>query len=303
MSDDHCVIKLDFRNAFNSLHRDAMLDAVYTNAPGIYKFCYASYNKASILAFNDRTTLSQEGTQQGDPLGALLFCIALQPILLDLNTELVFGYMDDVTIGRLKRHSTGIVNFIRTRCEKIWLTLTDSKCEIITTSGTCKEPMFKDYVQLTPHTASLLGALLLTGTTMDMMLQEKCDDIACATNRLKLIPSHDALTLLKGSLCAPKLQHILRSSPCADNHLLDVFDGHLMQGISQITNTDLTFTQRMQASLPIKMGGLGIRRVASLASSAFLASAAGTRNLQDRILFKAQAPHDHQHDQVLAGWI
>src|SRR6266536_545960 len=142
MSDDHCVIKQDFRNAFNSLHRDAMLDAVYTNAPGIYKFCYALYNKASILAFNDRTILSQEGTQQGDPLGALLFCIALQPILLDLNTELVFGYMDDVTIGGLERHSTGIVDFIRTRCEKIGLTLNDSKCEIITTSGTCKEPMF-----------------------------------------------------------------------------------------------------------------------------------------------------------------
>ena len=28
MPADHCVVKLDFSNAFNSLHRDAMLDAV-----------------------------------------------------------------------------------------------------------------------------------------------------------------------------------------------------------------------------------------------------------------------------------
>ena len=28
MPDDHCVVKLDFSNAFNSLHRDVMLEAV-----------------------------------------------------------------------------------------------------------------------------------------------------------------------------------------------------------------------------------------------------------------------------------
>ena len=47
MPADHCVVKLDFSNAFNSLHRDVMLNAVLENVPGIYKFCHLSYSKPS----------------------------------------------------------------------------------------------------------------------------------------------------------------------------------------------------------------------------------------------------------------
>ena len=43
---------------------------------------------------------------------------------------------------------------------------------------------------------------------------------------------------------------------------------------------------QVQASLPVRNGGLGLRSdVSSLASSAFLASAAGTRQLQDQIAY------------------
>ena len=38
----HCVVKLDFSNAFNSLNRDAMLAAVKQKVAGIYKFCLLS---------------------------------------------------------------------------------------------------------------------------------------------------------------------------------------------------------------------------------------------------------------------
>ena len=46
----------------------------------------------------------------------------------------------------------------------------------------------------------------------------------------------------------------------------------------------LSENQWLQASLPIRFGGLGIRHVTSLASSAFLASAGGKRDLQNQIL-------------------
>ncbi len=50
----------------------------------------------------------------------------------------------------------------------------------------------------------------------------------------------------------------------------------------------LTDDQWIQASLPVKDGGLGVRRVSSLAPSAFLASAASTRALQDLLLSRCQ---------------
>ena len=40
MPDDQVIVKLDFTNAFNSLHRDAMLDAVSARISAIYKFCH-----------------------------------------------------------------------------------------------------------------------------------------------------------------------------------------------------------------------------------------------------------------------
>jgi len=51
-----------------------------------------------------------------------------------------------------------------------------------------------------------------------------------------------------------------------------------------IIRCDLLAIQWLQASLPVKDGGLGVRRVSSLALPAFLASAASTLSLKADIL-------------------
>ena len=43
--------------------------------------------------------LSEEGVQQGDPLGPLLFCLTLHPLLSQLQSELKIFYLDAGTIG------------------------------------------------------------------------------------------------------------------------------------------------------------------------------------------------------------
>ena len=65
---------------------------------------------------------------------------------------------------------------------------------------------------------------------------------------------------------------------------LEKFDALLKQAIQRITNSNLSDLQWIQASLPVRDGGLGVRRVSSLALPAFLASAASTQSLQDDIL-------------------
>jgi hypothetical protein len=123
--------------------------------------------------------------------------------------------------------------------------------------------------------ASLLGAPLLPGPAVDAALSKKCEDLRKAMDRLKLLESHDALVILRNSLSVPKLLYILRTSGCAGNVLLQTFDNILRNGLSDILNVALTDDQWIQASLPVRHGGLGIRSVVQLASSAFLASAAG----------------------------
>jgi hypothetical protein len=63
----------------------------------------------------------------------------------------------------------------------------------------------------------------------------------------------------------------------------------------------LTDQQWLQAGLPIRAGGLGIRCVSSLAPSAFLASAVGTRVLQDPILCWTEKTTDDVFDCCLVS--
>src|SRR6218665_3622002 len=58
----------------------------------------------------------------------------------------------------------------------------------------------------------------------------------------------------------------------------------MRKGLQNILNISFTDTQWLQATLPIRVGGLGIRRAESLAISAFLASAAFTSEIQSNIL-------------------
>jgi len=58
----------------------------------------------------------------------------------------------------------------------------------------------------------------------------------------------------------------------------------MRSAVCHITNSRLSDGQWLQASLPVKEEGIGVRRVASLAFPAFLASTASTLSLQALIL-------------------
>ena len=73
MTDKEVVVKLDFSNAFNSLHRSDMLQAIRDRAPELFLYCHSAYAQPSLLFYGSDIVMSQEGTQQGDLLGPLLF--------------------------------------------------------------------------------------------------------------------------------------------------------------------------------------------------------------------------------------
>ena len=120
---------------------------------------------------------------------------------------------------------------------------------------------------------------------MDAALAKRCTEFNTAISRLSLLSAHDALILFRASFSAPKM--MLRCSPCTEHPLLEEIDNILRKGVCAIANLALTDVQWLQASLPVKEGGLGVRRVTSLAPSAFLASATGTETLQQQLLLRS----------------
>ena len=246
--------------------------------------------------------LSEEGAQQGDPLGPLLFCLAIHPILTSLSNDLVAGYLDDITLGGDEQKIAQDVNEIRSRGESMGLRLNVRKCEFINKDAKPTNSVFDDFILLDTNSATLLGAPLTTGKAMDDALSGRCNDLALTIDRLKLLSAHDALIFLRASFSAPKILHTLRSSPCAGHPILGQFDNLLRNGLCTITNSDLSDMQWIQASLPVADGGLGIRRVASLAPSAFLASAASTHDLQEHILARCGIRPDEAVSTVRTLW-
>ena len=121
--------------------------------------------------------------------------------------------------------------------------------------------------------------------------------------RLSLLPAHDALILLKSSFSAPKIMHTLRSSPCHVDETLHKFDDLLRTGLENITNLSISDIQWIQASLPVSTGGLGVRRVASLALPAFMALAAATYTLQSHLLRNSHHSPDLHRENLLSTWL
>ena len=210
--------------------------------------------------------------------------------------------MDDVNTGGPEDLVAKDIELIKQRGEEIGLHLNNTKCEFINHTGISNDSIFQHFIHHVVRDASQLGAPITIGPAMDDALETRCAELTRVAERLHFVSSHDALVLLRASFSAPKLLHTLRSSPCAGHPTLMKFDDLLRQCVCNIANADLTDFQWIQASLPVRNGGLGIRRVASLAPSAFLASAAATHDLQDEILSRCQAIDDSAVSQILLMW-
>lgn len=150
-------------------------------------------------------------------MGPLLFCLGIQPLLTSLASHLAFGYLDDVTLGGPIATVASDVATIINKCDSLGLHLNPTKCEVISKSGAIQHPTFAGFRQIQPDSATLLGSPLSGGSAMDAAISTSNDDLSRAVERLQLVSSHDALILLKNCLGGPKLQYLLRTSPCCEH--------------------------------------------------------------------------------------
>ena len=283
------LLKLDFKNAFNSLRRDKLLATVRILAPDLLPFVHSSYSLPSFLFWGDKRLQSSEGVQQGDPLGPLLFCLSLYQLHSQVKSEFCVFYLDDVTLGGNLEdvlHDLGV--FERVAAE-LGLLLNHCKSEVICSDQSMRASILASVPEVRvvdPSDACLLGSPIGDVGSISNTIDEKVHLLEIMGDRLQHLAAHDAIFLLRHSFAIPKLLYTLRTSPCFLSPNLKLYDDRLRSIVSTITNihfapNDPAWTQ---ASLPVKFGGLGIRSAVQLAPSAFLASAAGSSDLAHHIL-------------------
>ena len=92
------LLKIDMRNAFNSLRRDSFLSVARVRTPGLYSLLWQAYSSPTRLFFGEEGFASETGIQQGDPIGLALFDLSVDEAARGVQSEFNVWYLDDATL-------------------------------------------------------------------------------------------------------------------------------------------------------------------------------------------------------------
>ena len=165
------------------------MEAVAEYIPEIYAFVYANYHDISQLQFGEYIIESAEGPQQGDVLSALLFCIAIHPLLKQLRSNLCVGYMDDVSLGGPLRLAERDVGLIMAEAKTYGLKCNVAKCELISrrTVTLDDNSNLKEFKKISIENMTLLGAPIVGPAALNVVLEDKVVQLDNAIKRLKYL--------------------------------------------------------------------------------------------------------------------
>ncbi|XP_061718384.1 uncharacterized protein LOC133525958 [Cydia pomonella] len=288
------LLKLDVQNAFNSVNRDTLLNEIKITIPEIYNFLLQCYHCPSKLMHKNNEILSAVGCQQGDPLGPAIFSLAINSIIHSLNSKLNVWYLDDGTLGGDSQTVLADLLQIKNKFKDIGLELNFNKCELYISDNvgsSSASQIIQNFNNIAPtikniskDSLHLLGAPIFN-EAIPPLLSKSISKFSDYSDRLLKISSHSALFILKFCLLIPKFTYLLRCCPFWKYpHLLRPIDLLLKSQIESILNIQFSEQAWTQATLPIRYGGLGTRKISSVALPAFLASIHSSSDLAGKIL-------------------
>lgn len=287
------MVKLDFRNAYNEIERHPMLMATKDKCPEIFPFMYQCYAQPTWLSFGDFGILSQRGCQQGDPCGSAIFCIGIHDMVLSLDSEFNIWYIDDGSIGGDPDTVLTDLQTIMTKSAEIGLQLNFSKCELKVIgvhSDEDRAQIMERFSEIAPGIVERREDIELLGSPLTIMgirsaIHRKLEKLKTMVSRMDKLNAHHSYCLLRSSLSIPQLNYLLRTTPCwkaLDS--LEEYDRILKSTMEKITNCRFPGGSWDEATLPVKLGGLGLRNATNLCYSSFLGSIHSVSELVSTII-------------------
>ncbi|KAL0219404.1 hypothetical protein P9112_005057 [Eukaryota sp. TZLM1-RC] len=220
------IFNLDFKNAFNSVKREAIFEVIKSDFPELSSFFFHFYGKESDLIFNSFGLKSFSGVKQGDPLGPLLFCLAIHKTLNIIKQKYpsikIVAYMDDISLIGSFDLLELVAQEIADSYENIGLHLNASKCLLIGSSA--QDLVINDSIVLFTNYSSdafkLIGCWLGNVPRIQNELQVILEKMKIELDSISSLDIEKRIKFFMLKICyTGRIIHILRS--CAPSIALD----------------------------------------------------------------------------------
>ncbi len=293
------LMGLDCTNAFNEVDRQAIVNELARQFPELFHFLWQFYGEPAELWYRladgrVRTILSQQGTQQGDPAGPFLFCLALQPALKAIQASfpraLIQAFMDDIIPGADESEADELVDKAEQELQSISLKLARKKSKAYGPHWTDSDPppdgLLPGFERegLSSEGIDMLGGATGTDGYVATKLQNVLDSHRPLIERLKAFAHEQRQdsSLLFRSCAVPRLYYWLRllpQRPSTTEVTALLRDEEVMNAaiaIHGLGEEDTTEPQRRQMALPVREGGMGITAASAILPAAYLGCTAVT---------------------------
>ena len=289
------VLLVDFKNAFNCVQRQAMLEAIRNKGPKALAWFVLAYGGETDLLFPHQDGVaelkSREGVRQGDPLASLFFCLALQPSLEKARDAMPglkewdpCAFIDDVSIIGPLEVIKRRFQVLREEAQKIGLEVNMAKTELLWPHADFEsaKKVAESLGVACVRVAKLMGAPIGTKALMRKRLQTMVDEKKL---KMKLL-HHKKMSCQVATLILRKSQQhafgfIGRMiGPDVAQPQLHRFDNVVIKELQQITLTDWSRNKKMESEirdrlrLPTRQGGFGLLATGERAPASFIVATA-----------------------------
>ena len=277
MAEGDVVLKIDVRNAFNSMSRSSFFAALHLNFPSLLGYAWQAYSRPSSVHFGGIVVESQEGFNQGDPLAPLFFSLGLSVITEECRRMVApltyeSWFLDDgIVVGKAASVAEWFLAFVRLAA-RIGLVVNTSKCELGVCGTDSYEVDLQGIKRVPLQDVTILGSCIgINVQAHSSKVAAKCSQHVGLLSAFARRCAHGAFVLLR--LCSgfSAVAFYLRAqgglaNPSVWEPVDDAVLGFLAQFLP-MSNEDVILSR-----LPISSGGLGLRSPCEMSVISYCAS-------------------------------